>query len=176
MGLRRRVAQESGFSEKQSREITRLSGEVTRLTAEKDAFTKELQDLKNDPPPTTAPPATYPPPAGTGVPPGSLYESALQSHVQMLGQYSPNITPFGLAATQVAYAGPGGQAQRYGSPQHPPPPHVHQFQGSPQAQQVAMKLFRPTVGLRQESPLALSSDAASQAVVFTPVTTSAPST
>ncbi len=114
--LNKWVAPESGFSEKQSGEITRLSGEVTRLNAEKDALTKELQDLKSAPPPAAAPSATYPPPVGTGVPPGSPYGSSLPSQGQMLGQYSPNVPPYGMAAIQVAYASPGGQAQRYGLP------------------------------------------------------------
>ncbi len=81
-----------------------------------------------------------------------------------------------MAATQVAYAGPGGQAQGYGLPQQPLALPAHQFQGSPQAQQVAMNLFRSTVGLRQESPLAQDGDALSHAVVSTLVTKSAPST
>ncbi len=77
---------------------------------------------------------------------------------------------------QAAFAGPGGQTLGYGSPQHPPPPPAHQYHGSPQPQQVAINLFRPSVGLRPESPLAQGSDALSQAVVSTLVTTLAPST
>ncbi len=173
-GLNKRVEQESGFSARQSGEITHLDGEVSRLNAEKDVLTKELQDLKSAPPPAAVPPATYPPPVGTGVPPGSPYGSSLPSHAQMLGQYSPNIPPYGMVATQVAYAGPSGQAPSYGSPQHPPPLPAHQFQGSPQ--KVAMNLLRPLGGLRPESPFAPGSNVPSQAVVSTPVTTSAPST
>ncbi len=101
-GLKKRVEQESGFSEKQSGDITRLGGEILRFNSEKDTLTKELQDLKSAPPPAAMPSATYPPPVGTGVPPGSPYGSSLPSHAQMLGQYSPNVPPYGMAATQVA--------------------------------------------------------------------------
>ncbi len=175
-GLKKCVDQESGFSEKQSVEITRLGGEISSLNSEKDMLTKELQDLKSAPPPAASFPATYPPPVGAGVPPGPPYGSLISSQVQMLGHFSPNIPPYRMSATQAAYAGPGGQAQSYGSPQHPPPPPAHQYQGSPQAQQVAINLFQPPVGLRPESPLAQGSNGLSQAVVFTLVTTLAPST
>ncbi len=110
-GLNKRVAQECGFSERQSGEITRLTGEVSRLNAEKDALTKELQDLKSAPPPAAAPLATYPPPVGTGVPRGPPYGSPILSQVQMLGHFSPNVPPYGMAAAQAGYAVPSGQAQ-----------------------------------------------------------------
>ena len=113
---------------------------------------------------------------GAGVPPGTPYGSPGLSQAQMLGHFSPNIPPYGMAAAQAAYAGPGGQAQGYGSPQQPPQPPMHQFQGSLQLQHVAMNLFRPPVEQQQESPLAQSSDASSQAIVSPPVTTSASST
>ena len=120
--------------------------------------------------------ATYFPPVGFVVPPGMPYGSPGLSQAHMLGHFSPNVPPYGLAAEQAAYAGPGGQAQGFGSPQQQLPLPAHQFQGSPQAQQVAMNLFRSTVGQQQESPLAQDSDASSQAVVSIPVKMSAPST
>ena len=92
----------------------------------------------------------------------------------MLGHFSPNVPLYGMAAAQVA--GPSGQAQSYGSPQHLPPPPAHQYQGSPQPHQVSMNLFRPPIGLRQESPLAPDSNVSSHAIVSIPVTTSAPPT
>ncbi len=54
-GLKKRVAQEFGFSKKQSGEITRLSGEISRLNSEKDMLAKELQDLKSARQPAAAP-------------------------------------------------------------------------------------------------------------------------
>ena len=113
---------------------------------------------------------------GAGVPQGTPYGSPGLPQGQMLGHFSPNIQPYGMAAAQAAYAGPGGQAQGYGSPQQPPQLPAHQFQGSPQPQHMAMNLFRLPVEQQQESPLAQSSDAPSQAVVSPPVTTSASST
>ena len=65
-GLKKRVEQESYFSEKQSGEITRLGGEISRLNSEKDALTKELQDLRSAPPLTAAPQATYHLPSSGG--------------------------------------------------------------------------------------------------------------
>ncbi len=165
--LRKQLAMESEFSGKRAAEIDHLGEEIKQLNSENDELTSErdklmaeLQSIKNAPPPAAAPPATYPPAVGTGVPPGSQYGSSLPSHAQMLGQYSPNIPPYGLAATQVAYAAPGGQAQSYGSPQHLPPPPAHQYQGS--LQQVAMNLLWPLGGLRPESPMAPSSNVLSQ--------------
>ncbi len=154
-------------------DIKWLNSERDGLKSKKDKLEAELKQLKDASQPATVAKTTYPPPVGSGVSPGSPFGSALPSHAQMLGHYSPNIPPYGLAATPVAYAAPGGQAQSYGSPQQPP---AHQFQGSPQAQQVAMNLFRVPVGLRPESPLASGSDTMSQAVVSAPVTTSAPPT
>ncbi len=163
-------------------EINRLGEEIKQLVSEreelrsnKDKLEAEVQRLKDASQPTPTSQATYPLPAGSGVPPGSTYGATLPSHAQMLGQYSPNFQPYGMAATQVAYAGPGGQAQSYGLPQQPSI-LAHQFQGSPQAQQVAMNLFRPAVGQQQIFPLAQGSDVSSQAIISTPVTTSAPST
>ncbi len=157
-------------------EITRLSGEVSRLQSDKDKLLEELQGIKYATPPTATTQAAYPPLVGSGVPPGPPYETPISSQAQMLGHFSPNIPPYGMAAAPAAYAGPIGQAQSYGSPQHPPPPPAHQYQGSPQPQQVPMNLFRTPVGLRPESPLAQGSNFLSQAVVFTPVTKLAPST
>ena len=138
---------------------------------------KQLKDqLKDASQPATMTQATYQPPMSTGVPPGTPYGSPGLSQAQMLGHFSPNIPLYGMAAAQAAYAGSGGQAQGYGSPQQPPQPPMHQFQGSPQLQHVAMNLFRPPVVQQQESPLAPSTEAQSQAVVPSPVTTSAPST
>ncbi len=178
---------EAEFSTARATEINRLSGEIQRLDSEQDGLRSEkdklkaelnqLKDqLKNASQPATATQATYQPPVGTGVPTGIQYGSPLPSHAQMLGHFSPNISPYGVAAAQAAYAGQGGQAQVYGSPQQPPQPPMHQFQGSPQLQHVAMNLFRPPVEQQQESPLAQSSDASSQAVVSDPATTSASST
>ena len=181
--LQGQLKMESDFSGRRAAEIDRLGKEIKRLTSEKDGLRSEkdkleaeLKELKSAPQSANIPQAAYPPPMGSGAPPGSPYGLALLSHAQMLGHYSPNIPPYGLAATQAAYAGPGGQAQSYGSPQQPPQPPMHQFQGSPQLQHVAMNLFRPPVEQQQESPLAPGTEAQSQAVVSTPVTTSAPST
>ncbi len=184
--LQGRVKLEGEFSGARANEITRLSGEIQRLGSERDglrsekdkleAELKQLKDqLKNASQPATATQATYQPPVGTGVPTGTPYGSPLPSHAQMIGHFSPNIPPYGVAAAQAAYAGQGGQAQVYGSPQQPPQPPLHQFQGSPQLQHVAMNLFRPSVEQQQESPLAQGSDASSQAVVSDPATTSASS-
>ncbi len=174
-GLRNQLKMEADFSGKRGTEIERLGEEIKQLNskkdwlrAEKDKLKAELKQLKDASQPATGAQATYPPPVGTGVPPGTPYGSPGLSQVHMLGHFSPNIPPYGMAAAQAAYAGPGGQAQGYGSPQQQPPPPGLQYQGSSQAQQVAMNLFRPSVELRQESSLAQSSDAPSQAVVSTP--------
>ena len=185
--LQDQLAMESDFSKKRAAEIDRLSEEIKRLTSDKDGLKsekdklqtelKQLKDqLKDASQSVTAAQATYQPPMGAGVPPGTPYGSPGLSQAQMFGHFSPNIQPYGMAAAQAAYAGQGGQAQGYGSPQQPPQPPMHQFQGSPQLQHMTMNLFRPPVEQQQESPLAQSSDATSQAVVSSPVTTSAPST
>ncbi len=106
---------------------------------------EELQGIKNAPPPIAATQATYPPPVGSGVPPGTLYGSPVRSQAQMLGHFSPSVPPYGVAAAQAAYVGPSGQALSYGSPQHPPPPPAHQYQGYTQPQHVVMNLFRAPV-------------------------------
>ncbi len=178
---------EADFSQKRAAEIDRLGREIQRLNSDRDGLAsakdkleaelKQLKDqLKNASQPATGTEATYQPPAGAGVPPGTPYGSPIPSHAQMIGHFSPNIPPYGMAAAQAAYAGPGGQAQSYGSPQQLPQPPMHQFQGSPQLQHVAMNLFRPPVEQQQESPLAQGTEAQSQAVVSTLVTTSASST
>ncbi len=119
---------ESEFSGKRAEEIDRLGEEIKRLNSEKDRLISEkdklaaeLQRLKDAPQPATTTQATYPPPVGSGVPPGTLYGSPGLSQVQKLGHFSPNVPPYGLAATQAAYAGSGGQAQGFGSPQQQPP-------------------------------------------------------
>ncbi len=174
---------EADFSGKRAAEIDRLGEEIKQLNSERDGLKSkkekleaELKQLKDASQPATVAQATYPPQVGSGVPPETPYGSPGLSQVQMLGHFSPNIPPYGMAAAQAAYAGPSGQALVYGSPQQQPQLPTHQFQGSPQLQHVAMNLFRPTVDQQQESPLAQSSDAASQAVVSTPATTSASST
>ncbi len=181
--LKSQLQMEADFSGKRAAEIDRLGREIKRLNSErdglkseKDKLKAELKQLEDASQSATVTQATYPPPAGTGVPPGTPYGSPLPSHAQMLGHFSPNIPPYGMAAAQAAYAGPGGQVQGYGSPQQPPQPPAHQFQGSPQLQHVAMNLFRPPAEQQQESPLAQSSDVPSQAVVSPLVTTSAPPT
>ncbi len=97
-GLEKWGVQESGFSKKQSGEITRLTGEVSRLNAEKDALDNKLQDLKSAPPPAATTPATYPPPVGTSVPPVPPYGSPISSQAQMLGHFSPNVPPHATCA------------------------------------------------------------------------------
>ncbi len=181
--LQNQLKMEADFSGKRGAEIECLGEEIKQLNsekdglrAEKDRLETELRKLKDAPPPATVAQATYPPPVGTGVSPGTPYGSPGLSQAQMLGHFSPSIPSYGMAAAQAAYAGPGGQVQGYGSPQQPPQLPAHQFQGSPQLQHVAMNLFRPNVDQQQESPLAQSSDAPSQAVFSTPVTTSASST
>ena len=181
--LKSQLQMEADFSRKRAAEIDRLGEEIKWLNSErdglkseKDKLEAELKQLKDASQSATVTQATYPPPVGTGVPPGTPYGSPGLSQAQMLGHFSPNLQPYGMAAAQAAYAGPGEQAQVYGSPQPQPPPPGHQFQGSPQLQHVAMNLFRPPVEQQQESPLAQSSDASSQAVASAPVTTSTPST
>ncbi len=185
--LQERLNLEAEFSTARAGEIIRLSGEIQWLSAERDglksekdkleAELKQLKDqLKNASQPATATQATHQPPMGASVPPGTPYGSPGLSQVQMFGHFSPSLQPYGMAAAQAAYAGQGGQAQGYGSPQQPPQPSMHQFQGSPQLQHATMNLFLPPAEQQQESPLAPSSDASSQAVVSSPVTTSAPST
>ena len=184
--LQDQLTMESDFSKKRAAEIERLGEEIKRLASDKDglksekdkleAELKQLKDeLKDASRAAAATQATHQPPMGVGAPPGTPYGSPLPSHVQMLGSFGSSLSPYGMAAAQAAYAGPGGQAQGYGSPQQPPQPPMHQFQGSPQLQHVAMNLFRPPVE-QQESPLAPSTEAQGQAVVPSPVTTSAPST
>ena len=185
--LQDQLGREADFSQKRAVEIDRLGREIQRLNSDRDGLVsakdkletelKQLKDqLKDASQPATVAQVTYQPPMGAGVPPGTPYGSLGLSQAQMLGHFIPNIPPYGMAAAQAAYAGLGGQAQGYGSPQQPPQPPMHQFQGSPQLQHVAMNLFRPPVEQQQESPLAPGTEAQSQAVVSTPVTTSAPST
>ena len=185
--LQDQLEREADFSQKRAAEIDRLGTEIQRLNSDRDGLAsvkdkvetelKQLKDqLKHASQPATVTQATYQPPMSAGVPPGTPYGSSGLSQAQMLGHFSPNIPPYGMAAVQAAYAGPGGQAQGYGSPQQPPQPPMHKFQGSPQLQHVAMNLFRPPVEQQQESPLAPSTEAQSQAIVPSPVTTSAPST
>ncbi len=178
--LKSQLQMEADFSGKRATEIDCLGEEIKRLNSErdwlkseKDKLEAELKQLKHAPQSATITQATYPPPVGTGVPPGTPYGSpGLLSQVQMLGHFTPNLQPYGVAA----YAGPGGQVQVYGSPEPQPPPPGHQFQGSPQLQHVAINLFRTPVDQQQESPLAQSADVPSQAIVSAPVTTSTPST
>ncbi len=170
-GLHKQVKMESDFSQKQVSEVDRLGNEVKRLQPGKDQLHSELKGIKNAQPPMAVTQATYPPVVGTGVPPGKQYVSPLQSHAQMLGQYSPSVVQYRMAAPQAALSGQGGQALRYGSPQPPP---AHQYQGSLQ-QQANMALFRPPVGLQEESPMAQGSEVLSQAIVSPPVTMLAPS-
>ena len=158
-GLKKRVALESEFSEKRGGEITRLSGEISRLNSEKDKLMEELQGIKNAPPPAAATQASYSAVVGSGVKAGALYGSPISSQVQKLGHFSPNVSPYGMAAAQAGSAGTSGQAHSYGSPQHLPPPPAHQYQGSLQPHQVSMNLFRAPVGLQPESPLVQGSTA-----------------
>ncbi len=182
--LQDQLAMESDFSKKRAAEIDRLSKEIKQLASDKDGLKsekdkletelKQLKDqLKDASQSVTIVQATYQLPMGAGVPPGTPYGSPGLSQAQMLGHFSPNIPPYGMAAAQAVYAGAGGQAQGYGSPQHLPQPPMHQFQGSPQMQHVAMNLFRPPVEQQQESPLAPGNEAQSPAVVPPLVTTSA---
>ncbi len=172
-GLQKRDKMESDFFEKEVSEVNRLGNEVKRLQSEKDELNEELKSLKNAPSPAATTQATYPPAAGTGASPGTPYGSLLLSHAQKLGQYSPSVTPYGMAAVQAAFAGLGGQALSYGSPQQLPPPPTHQYQGSPQQQQVAMALFQSPAIPQLGSPMAKGNSALSQVDVSTPVTTSA---
>ncbi len=165
---------ESDFSKKQISEVDHLGNEVKQLQSQKDELKDELKRLKSTTPPVAVAQANYPPVVGTGVPPGTPYGSPIPS--QMLGQFSPSVTPYGMGASQAAFADLGGQAPSNGLPQQPQPPPAHQYQGSPQQQQVAMALFRSLAIPQPGSPMAQGNSALSQAVVSTLVTTSAPST
>lgn len=95
------VKMEADFSQKQVGEVDCLGNEVKWLQPDKDQLWDELKSIKDAQVQMTVTKATYSPASGTGVPPVYGYGSPLPSHATMLGQFSPNVMQYEVAAAQA---------------------------------------------------------------------------